>query len=77
MNQKKYIEKPIIFTIEQAAQLYIQLTKVLLFVLVIPFVLFHYQLFIHYFSTFKWIGFLQDLLLFVVAIIAGITAPAI
>ena len=72
MNQEKYTEKPIIFTIERAAQLYIQLTKALFVALVIPFALFHYQLFIHYFSTFKWIIFLQDLLLFVAAIIVGI-----
>ena len=58
MNQEEYMEKPIIFTIERAAQLYIQLTKALLVAFVIPFVLFSLPTVSSLFSAFKWIIFL-------------------
>lgn len=67
-----YIKKPITFTIEQAAHLYIRLMGLLLMVLVMPFIIVHFQSFSFYFSNFKWLIFLQDILLFVVAIFIGI-----
>lgn len=67
-----YIKKPIIFSIEQAAQLYIRLMGLLLMVLVVPFIIIHSKAFSIYFSNFKWLIFLQDIFLFVIIIFIGI-----
>lgn len=72
MHNENYTTKSINFTFEQATHLYIQLTKILLVVLVIPFFVFHFKLFVHYFSTFKWMLFVRDFLLLIVSMIIGI-----
>ena len=67
-----YTKKPIIFTIEQAAKLYISLMGVLMITLVVPFIVIHFQAFSFYFSHFSWSTFSKDIVLFIVAIIIGI-----
>lgn len=67
-----YTKKPIIFTIEQAAKLYIRLMGVLIMIFVVPFIIVHFQSFKFYFSHFTWLTFSKDIFLFVIAIIIGI-----
>lgn len=67
-----YIKKPITFTIEQAAQLYIRLMGVLVIIVVVPFIVIHFQSLSFYFSHFNWLIFLKDIFLFVVSMFIGI-----
>ena len=67
-----YIKKPITFTIEQAAHLYIRLMGILIIVLVLPFTIIHFQSFSIYFSNFSWIIFLKDIFLLIISMIIGI-----
>lgn len=68
-----YVKKPITFTIKQAAHLYIRLMGTVIIMLVVPFIILHFQSFSLYFSNFNWLLFLQDILLFALFIFIGIT----
>lgn len=67
-----YEKKTIIFTIEQAAQLYIRLVGLLLIGLVMPFIIIHFQSFSIYFSHLSWPIFLKDIFLFFISMSIGI-----
>ncbi len=67
-----YIKKPITFTIQQAAHLYIRLMGVLLITVVVPFIIIRFQSFNFYFSQFNWLIFLKDSFLFIISIFIGI-----
>ena len=67
-----YEKKTIIFTLEQAAQLYIRLVGLLFVGLVVPFIIIYFQSFSFYFSNFNWLLFLGDIFLFLFSIIIGI-----
>ena len=71
-NLSNYIKKPITFPIEQAAQLYIRLMGILIVLLVVPFIIIHFQSFSFYFSHFSWPFFFKDIFIFVVSMIIGI-----
>lgn len=67
-----YIQKPITFTIEQAAEVYFRLMGVLFIALIVPFTITHFQSFNLYFSDFSWLIFIKDIFLFVISILIGI-----
>ena len=71
-NLNNYIKKPITFTIEQAAHLYIRLLGVLVITVVVPFIVIHFQSLSFYFTHFSWTVFLKDIFLFVVSMFIGI-----
>ena len=71
-NLNNYIKKPITFTIEQAAHLYIRLMGILFVLLVVPFIIIHFQSFSIYFSHFSWPIFLKDIFLFFISMSIGI-----
>ena len=69
---EKYEKKLITFTIEEASQLYIRLLAVLLVVLVVPFIIVHFQSFNSYFTNFSWLTFGKDFFLFIIFTFLGI-----
>ena len=71
-QQNKYTKKPITFTIEQAAKLYIRLMGALIITLVVPFIIIHFQSFRFYFYNFSWMTLSTDIFLFIIVIIIGI-----
>lgn len=71
-QSNNYIKKTITFTIEEAAHLYIRLMGILLIVVVVPFIIVHFQAFSFYFSNFIWWTFLRDIFLFIFSIFIGI-----
>ncbi|HZJ79807.1 MAG TPA: DUF3267 domain-containing protein [Dysgonamonadaceae bacterium] len=71
-QQNKYTKKPITFTIEQAAKLYIRLMGALIITLVVPFIIIYFQSFRFYFYNFSWMTLSTDIFLFIIVIIIGI-----
>ena len=67
-----YKKKLIVFTIEEASQLYIRLLGLLVVALVAPFIFVHFQSFSFYFSNFSWLTFGQDFFLFIIFTFLGI-----
>lgn len=69
---ERYVKKPITFTIEQAAHLYIRLMGVLIILLVVPFIIIYFKSFSFYFFNFSWPIFFIDIFLFVISMFIGI-----